>query len=109
MPEGLQAFEILDGPAIFAFGQDFIAQEQRPRVGSFVAGHALEAIGEGVIAVLGFGDFDIAMADEVLRHRDEELAGSVEGFVEATGEQAGLETSDTQHGLLSQGNALDGE
>jgi hypothetical protein len=85
VPEGLQAVEILDGPAIFAFGLDLIAQEQRPGVGSLVSSHALEAIGEGVVAVLGLGDFDIAMADEVLGHGDEELPGSVEGLVEASG------------------------
>jgi hypothetical protein len=109
MPERLQAFEILKGTAIFAFGQDFIAQEQRPRIGSFVAGHTLEAIGEGVVAVLGFGDFDIAMAYEVLGHGDKELAGGIEGFVEATSEKAGFEAGDAEHGLLGQGNALDGE
>jgi hypothetical protein len=27
MPEGLQAFEILKGPAILAFGQDLVAQQ----------------------------------------------------------------------------------
>jgi hypothetical protein len=69
----------------------------------------LEAIGEGVVAVLGFGDFDIAMADEVLGHGDKELAGGVEGFVEATGEEAGFEASDAENGLLGQGDALDGE
>jgi hypothetical protein len=109
MPESFQAFELLDGPAIFALGQDFIAQEQRPGVGSLVAGHALEAIGEGVVAVLGFGDFDIAMADEVLGHTDEELAGGIEGFVEATGEEAGFEAGDTEHGLLGERDALHGE
>jgi hypothetical protein len=109
MPEGLQALEILEGAAIFAFGLDLIAQEQRPGVGSPVAGHALEAIGEGVVAVLGFGDFDIAMADEVLGHGDEELARGVEGVVEATGEEAGFEACDAEDGLLGEGDALDGE
>src|ERR1700680_1135505 len=109
MPEGLQAIEILEGPAIFAFGLDLIAEEQRPGVGSLVAGHALEAIGEGVVAVLGFGNLDIAMDDEVLGHGNEELAGGVEGFVEATSEEAGLEAGDAEHGLLREGDALDGE
>src|SRR5579864_395734 len=99
MPEGFEALEFLFGPAIFPFSLDLIAQEQRPGVGSLVAGHALEAIGEGVVAVLGFGDFDIAMADEVLGHGDEELAGGTEGFVEATGEEAGFEARDAEHSL----------
>jgi hypothetical protein len=109
MPQSLEAVEILEGPAVFAFGQDSVAQEQGPGVGSLVAGHALEAIGEGVVAVLGFGDFDIAMANEVLGHANKELAGGVEGFVEATGEEAGFEAGDAEHGLLGQGDALDGE
>jgi hypothetical protein len=109
VPEGLQAFEIIEGAAIFALGEDLVAQEQRPGVGSPVAGHALEAIGEGEGAVLGLGDGDVAIADEVLGHADEEAAGGVEGFVEATGEETALEVGDAEHGLLGQGDALDGE
>jgi hypothetical protein len=109
MPEGLQAFEILEGPAIFAFSQDFVTHEQRPSVGYLAGGHAVEAFGEGVGAVLGLRDGDIAIADELLGHADEELAGGVEGFVEAGGEEAALEVGDAEHGLLGEGDALDGE
>jgi hypothetical protein len=69
----------------------------------------LEAIGEGEGAVLGLSDGDVAIADEVLGHADEEAAGGIEGFVEATGEEAALEVGDAEHGLLGQGDALDGE
>jgi hypothetical protein len=66
MPEGLQALEILFGPAVFALGQDLVPQEQGPRVGPLVASHAVEAFSESVAAVLAAGDFDIAITDEVL-------------------------------------------
>jgi hypothetical protein len=109
MPEGLQALEIFDGAAIEPFGLNLVAEEQGPGVGLLVAGHAVEAFGEGVVAVLGSRDFDIAIADELLGHGDEELAGGVEGLVEAGGKEAGLEARDAEHGLLGQGDALDGE
>jgi hypothetical protein len=64
---------------------------------------------EGVGAVLGLRDGDVAIADEVLGHADEEAAGGVEGFVEATGEETALEVGDAEHGLLGEGDALDGE
>jgi hypothetical protein len=54
-------------------------------------------------------DSDIAIADEVLGHADEEAAGGIEGFVEAGGEEAAFEVGDAEHGLLGEGNALDGE
>ena len=69
----------------------------------------MEALGEGVSAVLGLRDGDIAIADELLGHGDEETAGGVEGFVEASGEEAALEMGYAEHGLLGQGDALDGE
>jgi hypothetical protein len=109
VPEGLEAFEILEGPAIFAFGDDLVTHEQRPGVGYLAGGHAVEAFGEGVGAVLRLRDGYIAIADEVLGHADEEAAGGVEGFVEASGEEAAFEVRDAEHGLLGQSDALDGE
>src|ERR1700688_1426973 len=109
MPKGLEAVEILDGAAIFALGDDLVTHEQRPGVGYFAGGHAVEAFGEGVGAVLGLRDGEIAIADEVLGHADEKAAGGVEGFVEASGEEAALEVGDAEHGLLGQSDALDGE
>jgi hypothetical protein len=87
VPEGLEAVEIIESPAIFALGEDFVTHEQRPGVGYLAGGHAVEAFGEGVGAVLGLRDGDIAIADEVLGHADEEAAGGVEGFVEASSEK----------------------
>src|ERR1700686_5918780 len=109
MPEGLEAVEILEGAAIFAFSNDLVTKEQRPGLGYLASGHAMEAFGGGVGAVLGLRDGEIAIADEVLGHADEEAAGGVEGFVEASGEEAALEVGDAEHGLLGEGDALDGE
>ena len=109
MPKGLEASEIIEGAAIFPFGEDLVTHEQRPGVGYLAGGHAVEALGEGVGAVLGLRDGDVASADELLGHSDEEAAGGVEGFVEASGEQAAFEVGDAEHGLLGQGDALDGE
>jgi hypothetical protein len=109
MPERLQSVEILEGPAILALGEDLVTHEQRPGVGYLAGGHAVEAFGEGVGAVLGLRDGEIAIADELLGHGDEETAGGVEGFVEASGEETALEVGDAEDGLLGQGDALDGE
>jgi hypothetical protein len=109
MPEGLQACEFLFGPAVLALGEDLITHEQRPGIGYLAGGHTVEAFGEGVGAVLRLRDGDIAIADQVLGHADEEPAGGVEGFVEAGGEEATLEVGDAEHGLLGEGDALDGE
>jgi hypothetical protein len=45
VPEGLEAVEIIEGPAIFALGEDFVTHEQRPGVGYLAGGHAVEAFG----------------------------------------------------------------
>ena len=49
------------------------------------------------------------LADELRGHGDEEAAGGIEGFVKASGEKAGLEVRHAEHGLLGEGDALDGE
>src|ERR1700688_3522341 len=105
MPEGLEAIEIFEGPAILALGEDLVTHEQRPGVGYFAGGHAVEAFGEGVGTVLSLRDGDIAVADKLLGHGDEEPAGGVEGFVEASGEEATLEVGDAEHGLLGESDA----
>jgi hypothetical protein len=107
--EGLEAIEIFESAAIFALSEDLVTHEQRPGIGYFASGHAVEALGEGVGAVLGLRDGDVAIADEVLGHADEETAGGVEGFVETGGEEAALEAGDAEDGLLGEGDALDGE
>ena len=69
----------------------------------------LEAFGEGVVAVLRAGGFDIATADEFFRHGDEWFPRGIEGLIEATGEEAGLEAGRAEHRLLGQGDAFDGK
>jgi hypothetical protein len=70
---------------------------------------AEETFGETVIAILGAGDFDIAIAGEFFAHGCEGAVGSVEGFVETRREEAGLQARSAEDGLLSEGHALQSE
>jgi hypothetical protein len=74
-----------------------------------VPGHALEAIGQSIVAVLGAGDFDIAIAGKFATHGGDSSPVVVEGEVEAIGEQAGFEAGGAEHRLLGEGHALEGE
>jgi hypothetical protein len=106
VPQGFQPLEILDRAAVVPFGLGLVAQEQGE--GGGLGGEGMEAFGEGVVAVLGAGDLDIA--DQGLGHGDEGVAGAaLEGGVEAGGEEAGLEARGAEEGLLGEGDALDGE
>jgi hypothetical protein len=69
----------------------------------------METVGQGVVAILGAGDFDIPIAGECRTHGCERAIVGVEGFVEAIGEQAGLEAGGAEHRLLRESHALDGE
>ena len=105
MAEGFQAVEFLEGAAVLAFRLGLVAQEELPGVG--LAVQAVEAIGEGIVAVLLAGDLDVA--DEVLAHGGEGPALVVQTLVEAGGEEAGFESGGADEGLLGEGDALDGE
>jgi hypothetical protein len=89
------------------FGLGLIAEEERKAVG--LAGHAVEAVSQQVIAVLGAGDFDIAVAGDDGIHEADGLAGAVEGHVEAGGEEARFEAGAAEDGVLGQGDAFEGE
>jgi len=89
-----------------AFGLGLVAQEQRYSIG--FPGDALEAFAEAIVAVLGFGDFDVVLAHR-RTHEDQGPVPFVEGLVEAGGEDAGLEAGGAEHALLGEGDALDGE
>jgi hypothetical protein len=89
------------------FGLGLIAQEEGKAVG--LAGHAVEAVAEQEVAVLGAGDFDIAVAGDDGVHEADGLAGAVEGHVEAGGEETGFQAGAAQDGLLGEGDAFEGE
>jgi len=82
-----------------------VAEEEGPGVA--LAGDAAEAFCEGVVAVLGAGNFQVA--DQVFGHGDDGVAGAVEGFVQAGGEEAGFQAGGAEQGMLGEGDALDGE
>ena len=68
-----------------------------------------EAVGHAEVAVLGAGDFDIAIADEVLGHGLEGAIVGGHGVVHGYGEEAGFESGGAEDGLLGQGHAFQGE
>ena len=103
--QGFEAFKLLDGATVEAFRLRLVAEEQGPGVA--FAGDPAEAFGEGVVAVLGAGDFEVA--DQVFRHGDDGVAGTVQGFVQAGGEEAGLQTGTAEEGMLGEGDAFQGE
>ena len=105
MAQGPKALEFLDGPAVQTLRLRLIAQEEGPGVA--VAGYAAEAFGEGVVAVLGTGDFQVA--DQVFGHGDDGVAGTVQGFVQAGGEEAGFQAGGAEQGVLGEGDAFEGE
>src|SRR5688572_17745587 len=102
MPEGFEAFEFLDGTAIMPLGLGLIAQEQRPAYGSFR--HAVETLAEGVVAVLGAGDFDIR--GKLRSHQEKRPSVGVEGLIETVSEEAGLKAGGAEKRLLREGNSL---
>ena len=107
MAESFEAVEIFEGAAVLAFGLGLVTEEDGPAVG--LADEAEEAFGEAVIAVLGAGDFDIAISCEFLAHRCEGAIVGVESFVEGGCEEAGLEPGGAKDGLLGEGHAFEGE
>jgi hypothetical protein len=88
-----------------ALGLGLVTEEQGPTVGA--ADQTVKARGQGEIAVLGAGDFEVA--GEFVAHGGDGVAAAVEGFVERGGEEAGFEAGGAEDGLLGEGDALDGE
>jgi len=103
--QGAEALEFLHRTAVKSFGLGLVAEEQRPDVA--LAGDAAEAFGEGVVAVLGAGDLQVA--DQIFGHGDDGVAGAVQGFVQAGGEEAGFQPGAAEEGVLGEGDALEGE
>src|ERR1017187_5803193 len=73
-----EAFEVLNGAAVLALGLGLVAQKEFPGVG-LLSVH-VEAGGEREIAILGAGDFDIAIAGHLGGHETELLAIRGRGF-----------------------------
>ncbi len=69
----------------------------------------MEAVGQGVVTILGACDFDIAIAEELGAHGGEGGPVVVESHVETGGENAGFETGGAEHGLLRESHLLEGE
>ena len=67
----------------------------------------MEAEAQDVIAIVGAGDLDIA--GQLLIHENDGLVVVRERFIEGVGEETRFEASRAEEGLLSKGDALDGE
>jgi hypothetical protein len=100
LAEGFEAVELLYGPAVVAFSLGLVAQQEGEAVG--LAGHAMEAVAQQVVAILGAGDFDIAVAGDGGVHEADGFAAAIEGRVEAGGEVAGFETGAAKDGVLGE-------
>jgi hypothetical protein len=105
--EGFEAVELLDGSAVVAFRLGLVTQQEGEAVG--FAGHAMEAVAQQEVAVLGASDFDIAIAGDGGIHEADGFAAAIEGGVEAGGEVAGFEAGAAEDGVLGEGDALQGE
>ena len=88
-------------------GLGLIAQQEAETVG--LAVQAMEAVAEQVVAVLGAGDCDIAVAEDDRVQEADGFAAVVVGLVEAGGEETGFEAGAAEDGLLSEGGAFEGE
>jgi len=97
--------KIFDGTAIETLGLGLEAEESRGNIG--LAVEDIEAVGEPEGSVLGEGGLD-ALAD-LGSLEDVRLLGAAHGLVEAVGEEAGFEGVHAEHGVLGEGDALDGE
>ena len=67
----------------------------------------MEAVGQGVVAILGAGDFDIAA--EGRGHGGDRSVVFVEGDVETDGEDAGSESGGAAHLMLGESHGLESE
>jgi len=83
-----------------------VAEEEGEAVGEL--GEALEAVGEGVVAVLGLDDLDI-VGNHIFGHGEEVVAVAAQGVVHALGEEAAFQAGDAEQGLLGDGDALQGD
>ena len=84
-----------------------IAEQEAETVG--LAVQAMEAIAQQVVAVLGAGDFDIAVAGDDRVQEADGFAVVIEGLVQAGGEETGFEAGAAEDGLLGDGGAFEGE
>src|SRR5207248_4330723 len=98
--------ECLDGAAVLALGLGLVAQKESPTIR--VAIHAIEALSQGIDAVLLDGDVLVVGEDGVERDHGDYVV-VIEGDVEAGGEQTGLKAGGAENGEFAEGDPPDGE
>jgi hypothetical protein len=100
-----EAVEVFDGAAVLAVGLRLVAEEEGE--GFAIAGHEVEAFGEGVGVALAVGDGEVAGTVVLAAEGgsgDEVLPG-----VERGDEGSGFEAVSAEDGQLGEGDSLDGE
>jgi hypothetical protein len=100
-----EAVEVFYGAAVEALGLGLAAKEGGGDIG--LAVEDIEAVGEPEGAVLGEGCLDV-FAD-LGSLEDVRVRWAAHSVVEAVGEEAGFEGVHAEHGVLGEGDALDGE
>jgi hypothetical protein len=103
--DGLQTVEFIDSAAVVALRLGRVAQAQGQGVG--FGGAVLKSLSQDEVAVLHARDFDIGEEDRV--DLDARYVGEAASFIEAGGEEAGFQAGGAEHGLLGEGDSLDGE
>jgi hypothetical protein len=103
--ESFEALEILYGAAMESFGLSLVAEENGDDVGLPV--QAADTLAGPIGAGLLGGDFEV-MGD-IGVFEDIGLGGTLHGFLEAVGEEAGLESGEPEDGEVGEGDAIDGE
>jgi hypothetical protein len=104
--EGFEVLEVLDGAAMEPFGLGLVAEEDGDDVGLLPV-QAADTLAGPIGAGLLDGDFEV-MGD-VGVCEDIGLGGTLHGFFEAVGEEAGLEGGEPEDGEVGEGDAINGE
>jgi hypothetical protein len=99
-----EAVEIFDGAAVEAFRQSLEAKERGGDIG--LSGVAIEVEHQPVGA--GLVDVDVDAMGDLGTVEDVWVLMASHGRVEAVGEESGLESIETEHGVLREGDPFDG-
>ena len=102
--EGADALEILDGAAVEAFGLGLITKEELP---VRFAAELREAGGHPVTVILAGRDLQSISELGVLE--DSRVAGNLQSFLKAHGDESRLDAVSAEEGMPREGDALDGE
>jgi hypothetical protein len=102
--KGADAVELFKGPAVEALGLGLVTKEELP---VRFAAELREAGGCPVIVILAGGD--LKSVSEFGVFEDSRVAGNLQRFLQAEGDEAAFDAVGTQQGVPGESEALDGE